>query len=210
MRQGWRKGAILFDGAKCIGCEACVAACKEKNSLPATISDDVLVHPRDQDLVLATLGRSFFILDDITSLQQLTGEVLAKNEHLFRPRPAILWDHDRQAWHGGGDEQWRAKNPPEAILSYYLKEPASGDVKIQIVDATGTVVRELNGPREAGIHRVAWDLKKPATPAPAGPGGGGGGEIPGDPIAAGDYLVRLNANGRTAVTPWRVDRDPNR
>ena len=54
-------------------------------NLPATTSDDVLVHPRDQDLVLATHGRSFFVLDDITPLQQLTPAILGE-EHLFRPR----------------------------------------------------------------------------------------------------------------------------
>jgi photosystem II stability/assembly factor-like uncharacterized protein len=182
------------------------------NNLPATISDDVLVHPREQDLVLATHGRSFYIVDDITPLQQLSDEVLAKAEHLFRPRTAVLWDHDRQAWHGGGDEMWRGKNPPDAILSYYLRADASGDVRLQVLDASGAVVRELEGPSGAGIQRVAWDLRKPAPPPPAGRGGGGGlgGPALGDLIPAGDYTVRLSANGRTATVPFRVVNDPNR
>ena len=95
------------------------------NNLPATKSDDVLVHPRDQDLVLATHGRSFFVLDDITPLQQLSDRVLAESEHLFRPRAAVLWDEDKRAWHGGGDEVYRAKNPPDAVLSYYIKAGSS-------------------------------------------------------------------------------------
>ena len=99
-------------------------------------------------------------MDDITPLQQLSDDVLAKNEHVFRPRPAILWDEDKQAWHGGGDEMFRAKNPPDAILSYYLKTAADGAVKLQVANASGTVVRELDGPRGAGIHRVAWNLRK--------------------------------------------------
>jgi hypothetical protein len=161
-------------------------------NLPATIADDVIVQPRDQDLVLATHGRSFYILDDISPLQQLTDEILAQNEHLFRPRPAILWDEDKLTWHGGGDEMFRAKNPPNAILSYYLKSAASGAVNLQIVDGTGTVVKELEGARDAGIHRVAWDLHQTEQAR----------------VAPGTYRVRLTANGRTATEPLDVRVDP--
>ncbi|MBI3493419.1 MAG: hypothetical protein HY047_16805, partial [Acidobacteria bacterium] len=169
------------------------------SNLPATVSDDVLVHPRDQDLVLATHGRSFYVLDDITALQQLSDEVIAKSEHVFRPRPAILWDEDKQSWHGGADDLFRAKNPPDAIFSYYLKTAASGPVKIQIADAAGAIVRELDGPRDASIHRIAWDLRK-----------AGAGDAIGDRIAPGTYTVRLSANGRTASASLNVLVDPNR
>jgi photosystem II stability/assembly factor-like uncharacterized protein len=163
-------------------------------NLPATTSDDVIVHPRDQDLVLATHGRSFFVLDDITPLQQLSAAVLAKNEHLFRPRGAILWDEDKRTWHGGGDELWRARNPPDAILAYYLKAAASGPVKVQIAELDGKVIRELDGAAQPGIHRVPWDLK--AT---------GGGRV-----GPGTYTVRLTANGRTTSASIDVATDPNR
>ena len=164
------------------------------NNLPATTSDDVLVHPRDQDLVLATHGRSFFVLDDISPLQQLSDDVLAKSEHLFRPRQAILWDEDKQTWHGGADDLFRAKNPPDAIVAYYLKAAASGPVKIQVVDSAGNVVREIDGPQEAGLHRVTWNLRTAA----------------GDRIAPGSYAVKLAVNGRTSVAPLDVRSDPNR
>lgn len=164
------------------------------HNLPATVSDDVIVHPRDQDLVLATHGRSFYVLDDISPLQQLTDTVLSKTEHLFRPRPAILWDEDKRSWHGGGDELWRAKNPPDAIIAYYLKTPAMDAIKVEVVDANGKVVRELDGPRTAGIHRVAWDLKSTA----------------GERIAAATYTIRLTASGRTSVGSINVTSDPNR
>jgi hypothetical protein len=175
---------------------------KFMNGLPATTSDDVVVHPRDQDLVLATHGRSFYVLDDITPLQQLTDAVLAESEHLFRPRPAVLWDEDKRTWHGGGDEVFRAKNPPDAILSYYLKDAASGPVTLQVVDSSGTIVRSFDGPKTAGIHRVAWDLR-PLEP-PQGPG------LPPSRIAPGSYTVRLAAGGRTSTVPLLVRADPNR
>jgi photosystem II stability/assembly factor-like uncharacterized protein len=163
-------------------------------NLPATKSDDVLVHPRDQDLVLATHGRSFYVMDDITPLQQLSDEVLAKGAHLFRPRPAILWDEDKQTWHGGGDEIFRAKNAPDAFLSYYLKTAADSAVKVQVTNTSGAVVRELDGPRGAGLHRVGWDLRT----------------AQGERVAPGSYVVKLSAGGGTMVAPLDVRGDPNR
>jgi hypothetical protein len=170
------------------------------NNLPATISDDVIVHPRDQDLVLATHGRSFYVMDDITPLQQLTAGVLAGSEHLFHPRPAILWQEDKQTWHGGGDDLFRARNPPDAIFSYFLKARASTPVKIQIVDAEGGTVRELDGAGEAGLHRVRWDLRRNRPNA----------SRPGDRVAPGVYMVRLSVNGRILVSSIDVDGDPGR
>jgi photosystem II stability/assembly factor-like uncharacterized protein len=164
------------------------------NNLPATVSDDVIVHPRDQDLVLATHGRSFYVLDDITPLQQLTDDVLAKPEHLFRPRTAVLWDEDKRAWHGGGEEVYRANNPPDAIFSYYLKAAASAPVKLEVADADGKTVRNLDGPGGAGLHRVTWDLKSAA----------------GERVAPGSYLVRLAANGWTTAVAVQLVSDPNR
>jgi len=117
--------------------------------------------------------------------------VLTKSEHLFRPRSAILWDEDKATWHGGGDEMFRAKNPPDAIVSYYLKAASSGAVEIQIADSDGKTVRDLEVARDAGIHRVAVDLKK-------------------EPVAPGSYVVKLIANGKTLAAPFDVRSDPNR
>jgi len=172
------------------------------SGLPATTSDDVVVHPRDQDLVLATHGRSFYVLDDISPLQQLSDEVLAMSEHLFRPRPATLWDEDKRTWHGGGDELFRAKNPPDAILSYYLKSAVQGKVTLQVVDASGATVREFEAAADAGIHRIAWDLRRSGPPEGAG--------LPPQRIAAGTYTVRLNVAGRSSQVPLSVRMDPNR
>jgi hypothetical protein len=68
-------------------------------------------------------------------------------------------------------------------------------VKIQVTDAAGAEVRELDGPREAGIHRVTWDLRTPGAA---------------DRIVPGVYVVRLLANGRTSMAPLDVRADPNR
>ncbi len=105
-----------------------------------------------------------------------------------------MWDEDKRSWHGGGDDLWRAKNPPDAILAYYLKTAATDVVKIQAVDANGKIVREFDGPRTAGIHRVLWDLKSTG----------------GERIAPGSYTFRLAANGRISVASIDVTADPNR
>jgi len=162
------------------------------HNLPSTISDDVQIHPREQDLVLATHGRSFYILDDITALQQLTSEVMAKPEHLFQPRPAVRWMVDRMAFGGGGEDAWRAKNPPDATLSYYLGAAANGAVSVRVLDATGGLVRQFDAARTAGIHRVPWDLE----------------DANGARVEPGTYAVQLVANGRTSVQMLTVRPDP--
>src|SRR6185503_18091224 len=133
--------------------------------------------PRDNDLIVATHGRSVWILDDISPLQQLTPEVQSQDAVLFDLRPAIAYLNDLQ--HGqqvGGQKVFVGENAPRgAMISYYLKSAASGDVKITIADATGKVIRNLDGTKAAGINRVVWNLAPNPPPGPPGAGGGGGG-----------------------------------
>src|SRR5581483_2473991 len=109
------------------------------------------------------------------------------------PRPATLWDEDKRTWHGGGDEEFRAKNAPNATFAYYLKAAANGPVKLAIVDPAGAVVKELDGPNGAGIHRLSWDLRRNEQSR----------------VAPGAYRLRLTANGRTQTVPLEIRVDPN-
>ena len=151
---------------------------KFMNNYPTVRTDDILVHPRDNDLIVATHGRSVWIADDITPLQQLTQAVRDADATLFDIRPAVSWLNDQQ--HNqqvGGQRNFIGENAPRgAAITYYLKSAASGDVKISIADVNGRVIRTLDGPKTAGINRVMWNLA-PAPPAgqPAAFGGGGGG-----------------------------------
>ena len=98
------------------------------SGLPAVASDDLVIHSREQDLVLGTHGRSIYILDDVTPLQQLTPDVLAAEVHLFDVRPGVLWQRDIRATHGGGTSMFRATNPPDGTyISYLLGAPAPDD-----------------------------------------------------------------------------------
>ena len=132
------------------------------SGLPTVRVDDILVHPRDNDLIIGTHGRGIYILDDITSLQQLTsGKVLDKDAFLFDVRPGTQWLNDiRLSRYTGGAKLFRANNPqPGTAISYYLKSVPSTDVKITISDYTGKVIRNIVGTKEIGINRMQWNLR---------------------------------------------------
>src|SRR5262249_6606412 len=113
-----------------------------KNNLPTVPVDDIVIHPRENDLILGTHGRSIWVLDDITPLEQMTGTVAASEEHLFDLRPAIMW---RQSNHKGstGSKTFIAQNPPYGvIINYYIREKPKDKVKITIHDKAGNQINE--------------------------------------------------------------------
>ncbi|HEX5473512.1 MAG TPA: hypothetical protein VFX12_02525 [Vicinamibacterales bacterium] len=175
---------------------------------PTVRTDDILVHPRDNDLIVATHGRSIYILDDITPLQQLTPQVQAEDAHLFDVRPGVAWLNDQE--HGqqvGGQKVFVGENAPRGTaISYFLKSAASGDVKITIADATGKVIRNLDGTKTAGINRVMWDLTPNPPPGRGGRGGGGFFRFS-PPVEPGTYIVTLEVNGKKLTKPVQVLED---
>jgi photosystem II stability/assembly factor-like uncharacterized protein len=141
--------------------------------LPYVRIDDVMVHPRDNDLIVGTHGRSIWIVDDISALQQLSDDVTKTDEQVIDIRPAVAWTNDIQrAILAEGAKHFRGQNPPRgAAISYWLKSAPSADVRITISDITGREIRSLEGTKEAGLNRVPWDLTLPG----AGRGGRGAG-----------------------------------
>jgi photosystem II stability/assembly factor-like uncharacterized protein len=190
--------------------------------LPRVRIDDVMVHPRDNDLILGTHGRSIWILDDITPLQQLAEQVTAADAHLFDVRPATRWMTDITKASGlGGAKHFRGQNPQGGTaIGYHLKSAPAGDVKITISNMRGDVVREMAGTRNVGINRVQWNLapNPPAGGGGRGQGGGGGGGrggrggqgvpfIGGQAVEAGTYIVKLNVGGRDYMKTVIVQDD---
>ncbi|MCS6805869.1 MAG: hypothetical protein RMM98_05110 [Acidobacteriota bacterium] len=131
-------------------------------NLPTVAVHDILVHPRENDLILATHGRSLWIFDDATPIQQLNADILSRDVHLFDMKPAWRFA-TRMSRYGIGNKPFTGPNPPYgALITYYLKNKPDekNAVKIQILDADGRLIRELkNIPQEKGLNRVAWDLR---------------------------------------------------
>lgn len=187
------------------------------NGLPTVRIDDILVHPRENDLIVGTHGRGVYIMDDITPLQQLADKVLEAEAHLFDVRPGTQWVQDvTLSRYVGGAKHFRGSNPPPGTaISYYLKSAPTGEVKITISDITGKVVRNLQGTKEVGINRVQWNLRADPPPRPANlPGppqgfGGGGrfGAFQGQSVDPGLYLVKLSVDGKELTTKVVVEED---
>ena len=95
--------------------------------LPRVRIDDLLIHPRDADLIVATHGRSFYIADDITPLQQLGTREPALRK-LFDPRPAVLWKNDREATRRATAKQFRGENPQGGTAIRFLA-PSAGEAR---------------------------------------------------------------------------------
>ena len=154
-------------------------------NLPKTSVRDVVVH--DDDLVIGTHGRSFWILDNITPLRQLTAQVSQADAFVFKPQLAYRVRRNKNTDTPLPPEVPAGKNPPDgAMIDYYLKSAATGPVTLEITDQAGKLVRrfssadklemlnekEINVPvywvrmpktlsAEAGMHRWVWDLRYP-------------------------------------------------
>jgi hypothetical protein len=179
--------------------------------MPATPVRDLAV--KDEDLVAATDGRGFWILDDIMPLRQLTTDIANADAYLFRPPTA--WrarSHVRPDFEltPGGPS---APDPPEGVsISFRLGAGAAGPVTLEIVETlTGTVLRHYSSeagdeplPTAPGLHRVVWDLR--VTPPLAPPGQGA--LLPGPWVLPGTYQVRLTAAGRVQRQAVLVKMDP--
>ena len=196
-----------------------------QNDLPHAPVSGIVVQEHFNDLVISTYGRGFFILDDITPLQQLTPQVLASDVHLFPLRAAYRF-RPITAPSSSYDDPTVGENPKYgASINYYLKTPPAGAVTISILDARGQVVRTFTGPKDAGLNRAQWDLRSDPTrevkmrtspmyaphirvgadgtrPAP------GAGQIT-MLMPPGVYTVKLSAGGRELTQPLTVRKDPN-
>jgi photosystem II stability/assembly factor-like uncharacterized protein len=152
-----------------------------KSGLPPTPVFDLQIHPRDHDLILATHGRSIWIMDNITALEEAAGNdtVTGKDVHLFTAAPAIQWKTVNYRGFLGSRNFYGTNAQSGVLLDYYLK--AAGPVQVAIADSTGKQIRSLNARGEAGLNRLSWDMRTDAPIPPAGGagrggrGGGGGG-----------------------------------
>jgi photosystem II stability/assembly factor-like uncharacterized protein len=174
-------------------------------NLPVGRTDEVLVHPREHDLILATHSRAVWIMDDITALENMTEEQMAKDTALFPTRDAVAWKTDRRlGTEIPGDKWWEGDNAPRGTAIAYYAKAAGGDAKITITDtATGNDFRTVTAPSAAGLNRWQWDLCSTPIATPAGGGRGGGGGFGGGGCQGGGrmaqpgvYKVTVNVGGK--------------
>ncbi len=191
-------------------------------NLPVTPVTDIRVHRND--LVLATQGRAFWILDDLTPLHQLSDAVAAERAHLFTPRPVIRYRY-RAGFGGIEGDRGAADDTPEyppagAMIDYWLAN-AGEPVTLEIVAPNGAVIRSFSSdsardttmaragtprlPSRAGMNRFVWDMAYPGPWSPNRAQSGRNG-----PLAApgATYMVRLIAGGRTLAEPLVLRADP--
>ena len=203
----------------------------QQNLPPASVRD-LDIH--GDDLIVATHGRGFWVMDDITLLRQVNADVVNGSAHLFQPADAIIMTPGSDNGTPMPRDEPLAENPAYgALIDYYLKANVSGPITLEILDPAGDVVRKyssedkpapvnletLNIPAywvrtpeslstAAGMHRWIWDLRPTPPVRPAGGGGGGGGRGGAPPVLPGTYTVKLSAGGKTHTQPLLVKMDP--
>jgi photosystem II stability/assembly factor-like uncharacterized protein len=199
-----------------------------KNNLPTVPVDEITIHPRQNDMLLATHGRSLWILDNIAPIQE-AAEAVISSVYLFDVAPALQFAPTNDFAGYPGDRKFWGQNPdPGAAIAYFLKEAPKG-VSIMIRDGRGRMVREfsadeLSNSRNAGYNRILWDLRHqpleaarnlPAQRPGGAPGGGaggrggGGGGALGPFVFPGEYLLTIAADGHEAGSrPLTVIGDP--
>jgi photosystem II stability/assembly factor-like uncharacterized protein len=184
-----------------------------KNNLPTVAVHDLVVHPRENDLVLGTHGRGFWILDDIGVLEGLTSEVVASGSHLFPVRRGWQFNRFNRGRGATGQQRFIAPNPPDgSIVTYFATQGER--VELDVLDGAGTVIRRLVAGTPAsrtGVFRTSWDLRyAPPLEQPgrsddeegffAGPRGAF--------VLPGEYHVRLRVGGTEHRQMVSVLADP--
>ncbi len=198
-----------------------------KGGMPPAQVRDMTVQKRENDLVLGTFGRGFYILDDYSALREITPATLAEDARLFPLRDAYLHNPLGLAPAGSAGlvaavgQLWRAENPPfGAVFTYHVRQelPADAKLVLTISDESGRPIRRMDLDKGAGLRRVAWNLRTdpPAAPAPGTPeaaaagrggqggrGGFGGGRGANQPplVQPGRYRATLGRMVGDIVTP---------
>jgi photosystem II stability/assembly factor-like uncharacterized protein len=205
-----------------------------KRNLPPVSMRDLAVH--GDDLIVATHGRGFWVLDNITVLRQIDDAVAGADAFLFKPAEVILLPPGDEYGTPLPKDEPFAENPPYgAMIDYYLRSAAARPVALEILDAAGQTLRRYSSddripPRDpntlniqpiwapapetlssaAGMHRWIWDLRPARPMASAGRGGGGGGRGGPPPVQPGAFRVKLTLDGKTYEQPLTIKPDPRK
>ena len=180
------------------------------NGLPTVPVHDLVIHPRDNDLIAGTHGRGAWIADNITTLQQLTPEVMESDVHLFDVRPETQWLTTYEfSW--TTDKRFYKNNPPTgSTIAFYLKTEPTQLGRIEIQDISGEVRRTFDPDLHAGVNSLFWDHRADPPPAPPAQAGQqqrqGGRQRGGQLLPPGEYLVRLTVGDEVQTTHLVIEK----
>jgi len=178
-----------------------------KGGMPVAQARDMTVQKRENDLVVATFGRGFYVLDDYSPLRELAAQTLTEDAHLYPLRDAYIYSQTGMAPAGTAgigamSGNWTAANPPYGAVFTYSVGTLTGDDKLvlTISDESGKPIRKLDLDKASGLRRIAWNLRADPPTAPplsgevlfgAGRGGGRGGNL-GPLVASGRYRAQIS------------------
>jgi photosystem II stability/assembly factor-like uncharacterized protein len=187
-----------------------------QRNLPPAMVMHMLI--KDDDIVVATHGRGFWIMDNISSLRAITPEVVSARVHLFDVVPTIRRLRGGSGWAGSPDE---ARNPPRGVMfEYHLAQAVSSEVMVTIMDAGGEIIKQFSSKKRrgpstrAGMNRFYWEMRYPGTEMPPSAGALDGFmsvdySPPSPPVAPpGRYTVRLSVDGQVHEEPFEIHKDP--
>ncbi len=180
-----------------------------KSEIPKVSIRDMVIHPREQDLILATHGRGILIIDDISPIRQLSNEVINSDITFLKSRKNYI----RGMSFGGsysGDDEFTGRNPMEAaIITYYQKKRhVFGDMYIEIYDNNNKLVDKLPAGKRKGINKVPWFYRKKPPKVPSSPQLANFAMV-GPTYAPGTYKVKLIKEDKTYESEIEILLDPN-
>ena len=193
---------LLFAGTE-FGMYVTLDRCKTwkrfMSGMPSVRVDDILIHPRDHDLIVGTHGRSIFIMDDISPLEHMR-QAANDSLTLFDPRPAVLWKSDAQAQRHVANREFVGRNPQGGTAISILAKSDAGAGKLEFLQA-GKVVASMDVNIKSGMNRFQWNMRGPAPAGGrgAGNGFGGGGAGRGELVPEDPDAPPVPAGGRRAV-----------
>jgi photosystem II stability/assembly factor-like uncharacterized protein len=176
--------------------------------LPDVAVRDLAIHPRDNDLVIATHGRGIWIVDDITPLRALTPEMLAKEAAFMPSAPVVQRIQAFGGW-SSGDATFAGPNPPsDAVITYYQKKRhIFGDLNVEVFDADGKSVGTMPSSKRRGLSRITWSMRIKPPQVPSGASALFAAAT-GPRMLPGDYTVKMTKDKNVYTTPLHVIIDP--
>lgn len=162
-----------------------------RGEVPKVPIMDMVIHPREQSLVIATHGRGIMIIDDLKPLRQLSKDILDADVKFLDTKDYVITENNyRQVWNG--DDEYTGSVPPEAAtIGYYLKKRhVFGDMNLEIYDKEGKMIQKLPAGKRKGINLVHWTIRMKPPKVPASPQMESE-AMTGPNVAPGEYTVKL-------------------